>query len=66
MENCARVRPLYLARVADYICNSGGTVGFITPHPVWDGGAFLFYGTNIPKSVYVTIIKYKTEREKHD
>lgn len=34
-----------------FICNSGGTVGNYTPHPVWDGGAFLFYSTKIPKSV---------------
>ena len=29
--------------------------GINTPHPVWDGGAFLFCGTEIPKSVNQTV-----------
>ena len=39
------------------LCNSGGTVGSNTPHPVWDGGAFLFYSTKIPKSVNKSNLK---------
>ena len=40
MANRARVRPLYLARVAVYTAIRVEPWGIYTPHPVWDGGAF--------------------------
>ena len=57
MANRARGRPLYLARVAVYTAIRVEPWGIYTPHPVWDGGAFLFYSTKIPKSVNKSNLK---------
>ena len=57
MVNRVRVRPLYLTRVAEFLQFGWNRGGIITPHPVWDGGAFLFYSTKIPKSVNKSNLK---------